>query len=87
MKPDPARPGDAKTGPRDVLLGEAAGGGHGSVGRGIAPRDAHPLWSAQFHHANLAARVEADPGLGPMPSYAKLTRAMAGQRVVPGSDA
>ena len=37
---------------------------------------AHPSWSAQLHYDNLQARVEADPGLGPMPSYTTLTRVM-----------
>ena len=36
----------------------------------------HPSWSAQLHHDNLQARVDADPSLGPMPSYATLTRVM-----------
>ena len=43
---------------------------------------AHPSWSAQLHHENLAALVEADPGLGPMPSYATLTRAMRARGLV-----
>ena len=43
---------------------------------------AHPSWSAQLHHENLAARVEADPELGPMPSYATLTRAMRARGLV-----
>ena len=37
---------------------------------------AHPSWSAQLHHDNLQARVEADPSLGPMPSYTTLTRVL-----------
>ena len=37
---------------------------------------AHPSWSAQLHYDNLHARVDADPALGPMPSYATLTRVM-----------
>ena len=36
----------------------------------------HPSWSVQLHHDNLQARVDADPSLGPMPSYATLTRVM-----------
>ena len=36
----------------------------------------HPSWSVQLHHDNLQARVEADPCLGPMPSYATVTRVM-----------
>ena len=43
---------------------------------------AHPSWSVQLHHENLAARVEADPALGPMPSYATLTRAMRNRGLV-----
>ena len=43
---------------------------------------AHPSWSAQLHHENLAARVEAEPELGPMPSYATLTRAMRARALV-----
>ena len=43
---------------------------------------AHPSWSAQLHHENLAARVEADPALGPIPSYATLTRAMRARGLV-----
>ena len=37
---------------------------------------AHPSWSAQLHYDNLRARVEVEPALGPMPSYATLTRVM-----------
>ena len=36
----------------------------------------HPSWSVQLHHDNLRARVDADASLGPMPSYATLTRVM-----------
>ena len=36
----------------------------------------HPSWSAQLHHDNLQVRVDADPSLGSMPSYATLTRVM-----------
>ena len=43
---------------------------------------AHPSWSAQLHHENLAARVEAEPEFGPMPSYATLTRAMRARALV-----
>ena len=43
---------------------------------------AHPAWSAQLHYDNLAARVAADPALGPMPSYATLTRAMRARGLV-----
>jgi transposase InsO family protein len=34
----------------------------------------HPSWSAQLHADNLAVRVEADPRLGPRPSYATVRR-------------
>ena len=43
---------------------------------------AHPSWSAQLHHENLGVLVEADPALGPMPSYATLTRAMRNRGLV-----
>ena len=36
----------------------------------------HPSWSVQLHHENLQARIDAEPSLGPMPSYATLTRVM-----------
>ena len=36
----------------------------------------HPSWSAQLHHDNLHVRVDADLSVGPMPSYATLTRMM-----------
>lgn len=34
----------------------------------------HPSWSYKLHHDNLAARVEATPTLGSMPSYASIVR-------------
>jgi hypothetical protein len=34
----------------------------------------HTSWSAQLHADNLAVRVEEDPRLGPMPSYATVRR-------------
>ena len=37
---------------------------------------AHPSWSKQLHYDNLAAQVEADPDLGPLPSYPTLARFM-----------
>ena len=43
---------------------------------------AHPSWSAQLHHENLGALVDADPALGPMLSYATLTRAMRNRGLV-----
>ena len=36
----------------------------------------HRSWSAQLHTDNLQVRVDADPALGPMPSYATVTRVM-----------
>ena len=36
----------------------------------------HPSWSVQLHHDNPQARVDADPSLGPMPSYATVVRVM-----------
>ena len=43
---------------------------------------AHPSWSKQLHHDNLAARVEADPDLGPLPSYPTLARYMRTEGLV-----
>lgn len=37
---------------------------------------AHPGWSVQLHHDNLAALVSEDPTRGPLPSYATLRRFM-----------
>jgi transposase InsO family protein len=34
----------------------------------------HPSWSYQLHADNLAARLESDPALGPVPSYASVKR-------------
>lgn len=34
----------------------------------------HPAWSYQLHADNLAARLEADPALGPHPSYGSVKR-------------
>jgi len=39
-----------------------------------AQHRAHPSWSVQLHVDNLAVLVEADPSLGPMPSYATVRR-------------
>ena len=36
----------------------------------------HPTWSKQLHYDNLAVRVEAEPDLGPLPSYPTLARLM-----------
>ncbi|MYE02356.1 MAG: transposase family protein [Alphaproteobacteria bacterium] len=43
---------------------------------------AHPSWSGQLHYDNLQARVDAAPALGPMPSYATLTRVMRARGLV-----
>ncbi len=43
---------------------------------------AHPSWSAQLHYDNLQTLVKKKPGLGPMPSYATLTRAMRARGMV-----
>jgi len=37
---------------------------------------AHRSWSYQLHHDNLAAWVDAEPALGPLPSYATVRRYM-----------
>ncbi len=42
----------------------------------------HPSWSAQLHYDNLLALVNKKPELGPMPSYATLTRAMRNRGLV-----
>lgn len=36
----------------------------------------HPSWSYQLHADNLAVRVEQEPELGPLPSYASVLRFM-----------
>ena len=36
----------------------------------------HPTWSKRLHYDNLAVCVEADPDLGPLPSYPTLARFM-----------
>ena len=36
----------------------------------------HLGWSCKLHHDNLAARVQADPSLGPLPSYTTVRRYM-----------
>jgi len=43
---------------------------------------AHPSWSAQLHYDNLQTLVKKKPELGPMPSYATLTRAMRARGLV-----
>lgn len=43
---------------------------------------AHSSWSVQLHHDNLAALVQADPRLGPLPSYATLRRHMKSHALV-----
>ena len=44
-----------------------------------AQYEAHPSWSKQVHFDNLKERTTADPALGPMPSYATLSRFMRAQ--------
>ena len=56
-----------------------------------AQHQAHPSWTVQLHHDNLAVLVAEDPTLAPMPSYATLRRYMkakglARQRCPPGRD-
>ena len=36
----------------------------------------HPRWSYALHYGNLAARVQADASVGPLPSYASIRRFM-----------
>lgn len=42
----------------------------------------HPHWSYQLHYDNLAARVKADPALGPLRSYATVRRYMQAHGLV-----
>ncbi len=42
----------------------------------------HPSWAAQLHYETLKAHVATHPELGPMPSYATLTRAMRNRGLV-----
>jgi putative transposase len=44
--------------------------------------DAHRSWSYQLHVDNLRVLVQADPSLGPMPSYATVRRFMQAQGLV-----
>jgi transposase InsO family protein len=39
----------------------------------------HPSWSYQLHADNLAARLQSDPALGPVPSYASVKRFLLAQ--------
>ena len=48
----------------------------------LAQYGAHSSWSAQLHHDNLAALVQADPSRGPLPSYATLRRFMKSHGLV-----
>ena len=43
---------------------------------------AYPSWSAQLHYDNLHVRVDSDSALGPMPSYATVTRVMRSMGLV-----
>ena len=40
---------------------------------------AHPSWSYQLHHDNLAVQIAQEPTLGPLPSYATLRRYLKSQ--------
>jgi len=56
-------------------------GTHPSVSPALAAAltcqyQAHPRWSYQLHHDNLAALVRQDPSLGPMASYGTVCRFM-----------
>ena len=42
----------------------------------------HPDWSCQLHYDNLAALVEADPALGPLPSYSTVKRVLRARGLV-----
>jgi hypothetical protein len=42
----------------------------------------HPHWSYQLHYDNLAARVKADPALGPLRSYVTVRRYMQAHGLV-----
>jgi putative transposase len=42
----------------------------------------HPHWSYQLHYDNLAARVKADPSLGPLRSYSTVQRYMKAHGLV-----
>jgi transposase InsO family protein len=44
-----------------------------------AQYDAHPSWSYQLHVDNLRVRVQTDPTLGALPSYATVRRYMQAQ--------
>ena len=56
-------------------------GTHPSVSPALAAAltcqyQAHPRWSYQLHHDNLAVLVKEDPSLGPMASYGTVCRFM-----------
>jgi len=42
----------------------------------LAQYEAHKSWSRRLHYDNLAVLVKNDPKLGPLPSYATITRFM-----------
>ncbi len=67
VRKDRGRPRDVPAAIQDALL---------------AQYGAHPSWSVQLHHDNLAALVQADPSLGSLPSYATLRRLMKSQGLV-----
>ena len=73
----------AKAGPVDVLKRKIRSdqGQHPALSAALVRQLSeqyrqHPSWSYQLHADNLAARITADPTLGPKPSYASVVRFM-----------
>jgi putative transposase len=73
----------AKEGPVEVLKRKVRSdqGRHPALSSNLAEVLAvqyrqHPSWTYQLHADNLAALVEQQPGLGPMPSYGSVLRFM-----------
>jgi len=73
----------AKAGPIEVLRRKIRSdqGQHPALSAGLVQQlneqyRQHPSWSYQLHADNLAARITADPALGPKPSYASVVRFM-----------
>lgn len=65
----------------------ACAGTHPSIGPKLAEairaqHRAHPRWSYQLHHDNLAAQARIDPSLGAVPSRMTVTRYMKSQGLV-----
>lgn len=50
----------------------------------LAQHKAHPRWSYQLHHDNLAAQARIDPKLGKLPGYATICRVMKGRGLIRG---